>query len=81
MTAADPTYCARCGEDLTGGEAGETLEIQHVDCSRALLLEPPRYCPQCRRRMVVQVTPVGWSATCVEHGTTTSAAADSSLAR
>jgi hypothetical protein len=84
MTAADPTYCARCGEDLTGGHtgrAGETLETQHAECSRALLLEPPRYCPRCRRRMVVQVTPVGWSATCVQHGTTTSAAADSSLAR
>ena len=66
MTAADPIYCARCGEDLTGGHtgrAGESLEIQHAKCSRALLLEPPRYCPQCRRRMVVQVTPVGWSAT------------------
>jgi hypothetical protein len=31
-------------------------------------LEPPRYCADCGRRMVVQVTPRGWSATCVEHG-------------
>jgi hypothetical protein len=80
MTAADPTYCARCGEHLAGGEAGET---SHPDCTRALLLEPPRYCPQCRRRMVVQVTPGGWSARCVEHGTlagTTSGAPDRSRA-
>lgn len=33
-------------------------------------LEPPRYCTHCRRRMVVQVTPTGWSARCVEHGLT-----------
>jgi hypothetical protein len=76
MMPADPTYCARCGEDL-GGSNG------HADCARALLLEPPRYCPQCRRRMVVQVTPGGWSARCVEHGTlagTTSGAPDPSRA-
>ena len=33
-----------------------------------LELEPPRYCPHCRRRMVVQVTPDAWTARCVEHG-------------
>jgi hypothetical protein len=32
------------------------------------MLEPPRYCSGCRRRMVVQVTPTGWTAKCVEHG-------------
>jgi hypothetical protein len=72
MTAADPTYCPRCGEDLGGGDA-------HADCDRALLLEPPRYCPHCRRRMVVQVTPGGWSARCVEHGTTVASTSDSSF--
>jgi len=36
--------------------------------ARARELEPPRFCPACRRRMVVQVTPAGWSASCVEHG-------------
>jgi len=40
---------------------------------RARELEPPRYCTHCRRRMVVQVTPVGWTARCVEHGELTSA--------
>jgi len=55
------TYCDRCGEPGV-----------HPDCDRARALEPPRYCPQCRRRMVVQVTPAGWTARCVEHGVLTS---------
>jgi ribosomal protein S18 acetylase RimI-like enzyme len=50
-------YCAHCGEPG-----------RHADCGRMLELEPPRYCGQCRRRMVVQVHPTGWSARCVEHG-------------
>jgi hypothetical protein len=54
------TYCDRCGELLGGG---------HPQCARARALEPPRFCSQCRRRMVVQVTPTGWTARCVEHGT------------
>jgi hypothetical protein len=58
--ASDSTYCDRCG---TAGDVG-----QHPDCARARELEPPRYCPRCRRRMVVQVTPTGWLARCVEHG-------------
>ncbi|WP_198653411.1 biotin synthase auxiliary protein BsaP [Actinocorallia populi] len=55
-------YCEHCGE------AGE-----HAACLRALRLEPPRFCARCRRRMVVQVTPRGWTARCAEHGTLTSA--------
>lgn len=50
--------CAHCGEP------GE-----HPACRAALELEPPRYCVWCGRRMVVQVHPSGWSARCVEHGT------------
>ena len=57
-------YCGRCGLPLD--------EASHADCARSLALEPPRYCASCRRRLKVQVTPRGWSATCVEHGTTTS---------
>ena len=34
----------------------------------ALALEPPRFCDRCGRRMVVQVTPLGWQATCSRHG-------------
>ncbi|PZF93321.1 hypothetical protein [Micromonospora endophytica] len=53
-------WCDRCGE-ATGSGA-------HQGCAAARALEPPRYCAHCRRRMKVQVLPVGWSATCVEHG-------------
>lgn len=35
-------------------------------------LDPPRYCTRCRRRMVVQVHPTGWTARCSQHGTTSS---------
>lgn len=54
-------YCGVCG-----GEG------RHPDCDRQLALDPPRYCGQCRRRMVVQVHPTGWTARCVEHGTVSS---------
>lgn len=54
-------YCGRCGEPV------ETTD--HAACDRFLTLEPPRYCGACRRRMKVQVTPTGWTATCSEHGT------------
>jgi hypothetical protein len=57
------TFCERCGQDAAAGD--------HSGCVAARALEPPRYCPQCRRRMKVQVVPTGWSATCVEHGTRT----------
>ena len=58
-------WCDRCGEALTGG-------APHPACAAARELEPPRFCPRCRRRMKVQVLPQGWSATCVEHGNLTS---------
>ncbi|WP_441293914.1 biotin synthase auxiliary protein BsaP [Arthrobacter sp. 31Y] len=35
-------------------------------------MEPPRFCPQCRRRMKVQVTPLAWTAECSRHGLTSS---------
>ena len=57
-----PAYCDACGEPGS-----------HPACEARRDLEPPRYCPRCRRRMVVQVTPTGWTARCVEHGTTSSA--------
>ena len=41
---------------------------------RAGTLEPPRFCPDCGRRMVVQVTPTGWTARCSRHGERRSAA-------
>ncbi len=56
-------YCGHCGLPAAEGD--------HDACARRLELEPPRYCTQCRRRMVVQVTPDHWTAQCVEHGETT----------
>jgi ribosomal protein S18 acetylase RimI-like enzyme len=53
-------WCGHCGQELTAEG--------HAACRRAADLDPPRYCARCRRRMVVQVTPTGWSARCVEHG-------------
>ena len=55
-----PHWCGLCGEPGS-----------HPDCELKLALEPPRYCTQCKRRMVVQVHPTGWDARCVEHGTLT----------
>ncbi|WP_328329180.1 hypothetical protein OHA70_05400 [Kribbella sp. NBC_00382] len=53
-------YCGHCGRDQADGG--------HEDCRRALTMEPPRYCADCRRRMVVQVHPMGWTAKCSVHG-------------
>jgi hypothetical protein len=43
-----------------------------VPAAAHLGLEPPRFCAECGRRMVVQVRPDGWSAKCSRHGTTDS---------
>jgi hypothetical protein len=56
-------WCDRCGGASTDGGS-------HESCLAARELEPPRFCPECRRRMKVQVLPAGWSAVCVEHGET-----------
>jgi hypothetical protein len=63
-------YCDRCGHLLTtaGG-------LGHEACRAARELEPPRYCARCGRRMVVQVTPTGWSGRCTRHGLTVSTGA------
>ena len=39
-----------------------------VPTAARLGLEPPRFCAECGRRMVVQVRPDGWLATCSRHG-------------
>ena len=54
-----PAYCDACGEPGS-----------HPACATRRELEPPRWCPRCRRRMVVQVMPASWTARCSEHGTT-----------
>ena len=52
-------YCGRCGEPAAA---------PHPACVARLDLEPPRYCPRCRRRLIVQVLPVGYTARCSAHG-------------
>lgn len=64
-------FCDACGRPPGEGE--------HVACTRRRELEPPRYCPQCARRMVVQVTPSGWSARCSAHGVPEAAGRDPEL--
>ena len=56
-------YCGHCGDPIDGAS--------HATCDARLVLEPPRFCTACRRRMKVQVTPREWSAECVEHGVVT----------
>ena len=61
MSEAVPAeaYCGHCGEPLT---------VPHQRCAERLELEPPRYCPECRRRLIVQVLPTGYLARCSAHG-------------
>jgi hypothetical protein len=79
-----PRYCDHCGLPLdrpgggvTGGgrvgsgAAGQSRGAEHEACVAARALEPPRYCPRCGRRMVVKVTPHGWTSQCSRHGLTT----------
>jgi hypothetical protein len=57
-------FCDQCGKPAD--------EPDHPRCTARRELEPPRYCPDCARRMVVQVTPTGWTARCSRHGERTS---------
>ncbi|MGH3621809.1 MAG: hypothetical protein ACRDQ5_08470 [Sciscionella sp.] len=55
------SYCSWCGK--LAGATG------HERCERRLgSIDPPRYCSECARRMVVQVSPAGWTAWCSRHG-------------
>ncbi|MCV7256475.1 hypothetical protein H7J86_30305 [Mycobacterium hackensackense] len=47
----------------TGGPAGSVSPT-----TAQLGLEPPRFCAECGRRMIVQVRPDGWWAKCSRHG-------------
>jgi hypothetical protein len=63
---ATAEFCGHCGEPSDGG-ASPASDV-HRRCGERLAMEPPRYCTACRRRMKVQVTPLGWSAECSRHG-------------
>ncbi|WP_020671497.1 hypothetical protein [Amycolatopsis nigrescens] len=58
-------FCVHCGALADGGEHDACRSPRHA-------LEPPRFCAECARRMVVQVTPAGWTARCSRHGETSS---------
>ncbi|WP_308159016.1 biotin synthase auxiliary protein BsaP [Amycolatopsis magusensis] len=61
MTQAE--FCVHCGHPWAA---------DHAACDNPrTALEPPRFCPHCARRMVVQITPTGWTARCSRHGETT----------
>jgi hypothetical protein len=68
-------------EDVDGGavpfcgHCGEPAPAPHPVCAERLRLEPPRYCAQCRRRLIVQVLPTGFTARCSAHGVEIAAAA------
>ncbi|PVZ08886.1 hypothetical protein C8D89_10748 [Actinomycetospora cinnamomea] len=64
--AASEPFCAWCGRARVEGD--------HAPCDRRLAtVDPPRHCPVCARRMVVQVDPMGWTARCSRHGESTGA--------
>ena len=50
------------------GKPEDDAGSSDVPAAARLGLEPPRFCASCARRMVVQITPVGWTARCSRHG-------------
>ncbi len=56
----------------TGASCGGEADAS-VPAAARLGLEPPRFCAECGRRMVVQVRPDGWWAKCSRHGRVDSA--------
>ncbi|HEY4927846.1 MAG TPA: hypothetical protein VIH95_01755 [Acidimicrobiales bacterium] len=47
-------HCTACGS------------VSCIGCGRTL--DPPRFCPDCGRRLTVTVTPGGYRARCRDHG-------------
>ncbi len=65
-TDSTASFCGHCGAPSDVGDL--PASDVHQRCGDHLAMEPPRYCNACRRRMKVQVTPLGWSAECSRHG-------------
>ena len=64
MVADLPTPIGAGSYDVyTGAPVGDVVPL-----AARLGLEPPRYCAECGRRMIVQVRPDGWWAQCSRHG-------------
>ena len=59
-SATPHAFCGHCGRPADEGD--------HLVCDEKLRFEPPRFCVECDRRMVVQVSPTSWTARCVENG-------------
>ncbi|MBA3655431.1 MAG: hypothetical protein H0W70_14705 [Actinobacteria bacterium] len=57
MADAPSRHCTGCG--LTSGACAGA-------CGRDL--DPPRFCPECGRRLTVYVTPAHFTAACRDHG-------------
>jgi hypothetical protein len=57
----------------TGVMCRDNAAESSVPTAARLGLEPPRFCAECGRRMVVQVRPDGWWAKCSRHGLVDSA--------
>jgi hypothetical protein len=57
----------------TGAVCRDNPAEGSVPTAARLGLEPPRFCAECGRRMVVQVRPDGWWARCSRHGLVDSA--------
>jgi RNase P subunit RPR2 len=54
-------FCDGCGLPLAEGE--------HERCrARRQATDPPRFCSECGRKLVVQVLPTGYTARCVRCG-------------
>jgi hypothetical protein len=70
-TSGAQQFCDQCGKPVADASA-------HGTCAARRELEPPRFCPQCARRMVVQIVPTGWTARCSVHGELSSASAAAS---
>ncbi|MGK2956051.1 MAG: hypothetical protein ACSLFI_10325 [Solirubrobacterales bacterium] len=50
--------CDGCGKPVDEGD--------HARCrERRANTDPPRFCVECGRKMVVQVLPMGWEAHCL----------------
>ncbi|MEU3472442.1 hypothetical protein CH272_03715 [Rhodococcus sp. 05-340-1] len=55
-------------------DAGAEAGADSLSVAVRLGLEPPRFCAECGRRMVVQIVPDGWTSLCSRHGLVDSAA-------